>query len=127
LNPGAVNPISISVTPPGGEVINYTVNVTRASSPYLSGLVVKYSKFTSTLLPTFEYNILQYSASTAGNLTFNITSTATGGGTIRLNGDVVASGTPVSKTVASLPAVFNILVSSQVGTDSREYILTITN
>jgi prepilin-type N-terminal cleavage/methylation domain-containing protein len=127
LVPGGITPINISVTSSGGEV-QYTVNVTRASSPYLSGLTVNYGRgLTAMLSPSFAYNTLQYTTSTAGTLTFTITSTAAAGGTILLNGVGVSSGVPISKTVVSFPAVFTIHVSSLVGIDSRDYVLTITN
>ena len=74
LNVGG-NTVTVQVTPVIGDPQNYTITVTRASSPYLTGLVIKIPPYTLvTLTPPFNRNTFNYT-STLSATSVSVTAT----------------------------------------------------
>ncbi len=126
LNPGVTTPITVEVTPYIGDPQNYVISVTRASSPYLTNLVVKSGRTLVPLTPSpFNKNILHYE----GNInTSEITVTATvdrDGGIPQINHGGVPIDTPVTFDISVGVTVIPLYVTSAIGNDSRNYTLTI--
>jgi hypothetical protein len=127
LTAGAVTPINVVVTPVIGDPQTYTINVTRASSPYLSGLTVKSGMVTVTLNPSFARGTLSYNASVAGG-TLNVKVTATveeSSATIKINNTPATSGQPFTVTLNAGDNPINVVVSSGTGVDSKSYSIVI--
>jgi hypothetical protein len=122
------NVINTVVTSQDGTVSKtYTVTVTRAmsTSADLASLVPS----AGSLMPAFSSGTTSYTASVS-NTTTSIAVTPTlsdASATVTVNGITVGSGTasgPMSLVVG--PNVINIVVTSQDGTVSRTYTLTVT-
>jgi hypothetical protein len=127
LTAGGVTPVNVVVTPYIGDPQTYTVNVTRASSPYLSGLVVKSGKATLTLSPPFNRNTFAYTASTSASTSALVTATTEdSGAAIRIKGNPATSGVALTVPVNSGSNPIDIIVSSGVGTDQKTYLCTLT-
>ncbi|ACV63153.1 coagulation factor 5/8 type domain protein [Desulfofarcimen acetoxidans DSM 771] len=126
LTAEGITPVNIVVTPVIGEPQTYTVNVTRASSPYLSGLAIKSGRTTLTLSPPFNRNTFEYTA-TAGVITsVLITATAEDtGATIEIKGNPATSGVALTVPVSTGSNPIDIVVSSVFGTDQKTYLCTI--
>ncbi|OPY61819.1 MAG: Cadherin-like beta sandwich domain protein [Pelotomaculum sp. PtaU1.Bin065] len=127
LNAGVNNPIPVEVYPAIGEVNTYTVNVTRASSPYLSAMLIVGIKGGG-LTPTFNKTTYAYTSSVANTkTTAQIQATAEAGGSITVNGVAVQSGQP--SQVIDLQVGTNlvtVICNAAIGSDFKKYEITIT-
>lgn len=128
LNVGS-NTINVQVTSLiGGLIQNYTVNVTRASSSYLTSLVVKNGETALTLNPAFNRTIDAYTASVRNNVS-SVTVTAVSedtNATIKIKGVVVPSGQasagiPLNVGDNSIP----VEVTSSVGAIIKQYTINV--
>ncbi|TGE39446.1 hypothetical protein E4K67_00035 [Desulfosporosinus fructosivorans] len=127
LTAGVVTSVNAVVTPVIGDPQTYTVNVTRASSPYLTGLVIKSGRVTLTLSPTFNQNTFAYTTTTSGTTSVLITATAEDtGATIKIKGTPATSGVALTVPVSSGSNTIDIVVSSVSGTDQKTYLCTIS-
>lgn len=133
LNVGTNPPITVEVTPFIGEPQNYVITVTRASSPYLSGLVVKAGRNPLTLTPAFVSTTLSYTANSLGAASITITPTLEtptidgGNAVIKVNGIVVVSGQPsgiINLNPGSNPQ--SVEVTSALGGDVKTYSINVT-
>ena len=128
LAAGAVTAIRIVVTPVLGATQTYTINVTRASSPYLSNLTLRYGMSSVALNPAFAKNILNYNATIATGAT-NVNVTATievSGAAIRINNSSVVSGQPFNVLLTESVNDIKIEVTPGIGTDIKTYHITVT-
>ncbi len=127
LNPGVNNPIPVQVYPVIGEENTYTVNVTRASSPYLSGMLIVGIRGGG-LTPAFNRATYAYTSSVANTkTTAQIQATAEDGGSITVNGVAVQSGQP--SQVIDLQVGTNlvtVICNAAIGSDFKKYEITIT-
>ena len=108
---------------------NPTCNLVKfkASSPYLTGLMLKAGKAQIALNPTFSKSNLLYSA-TVSTTSVNVTPTAEdNAATITVNGTGTPSGQAV--TVQINPGVnqINVVVTSSIGSESKTYVVNVTN
>jgi hypothetical protein len=126
------NTVIVQVTPFIGDPQNYTITVTRASSPYLTKVEVKYQGRggQQTLTINIDKNNTQYNADVpTGTTQVTITPYAEDqNATILVNNDQnVPSGQTSSQitvnttTGTSIP----IKVTSSTGVDSKDYIINI--
>ncbi len=125
LNVG-VNKVDVEVTAVSGLKQVYTVAVTRASSPYLTGI----SFSNGALVGPFVKTNLAYNAGIGyDGATITVTPTAEDSRAgITVNGAAVASGQPsgpISMNIGINP-VITIAVTSKDGMDSRIYTITPT-
>lgn len=123
-----VGPNAIAVVVSNGETTKtYTVNVMRASSPYLSNLTI--TPVLIKLSPTFSSPTLNYTTKpatvTSGSISLTPTAQDTSA-TINIGGTVVPSGTAKSITLSSGLNTINIIVASAAGSDSKTYVLQVT-
>jgi len=127
LNAGA-NTIIVAVTPVIGDVKNYAVVITKASSPYLSNLVVRSGKTSLAMNPTFARGTLEYTVGPTSFSAVTITPTAEdASATIKVNDVVVQSGQPSATiTLNSGSNLVKVDILSATGADSKQYRITIT-
>jgi hypothetical protein len=127
LNTGA-NPIATVVTAQDGVTTRtYTVTVTRALSTNasLSGLQLS----SGTLSPSFAPGTTTYSASVASGVTsvLAVPTAADPNAVIRVNGQVVASGTASQSIALAIgPNTITVLVTAQDGTTTATYTVIVT-
>lgn len=127
LSPGAVTPITVEVTPYIGNPQNYVINVTRASSPYLTGFVITSGRTTLTLNPTFSKNTLVYTSAVGNTTSVNVTATTeVNSSTLTINSSPATSGVASAVAVSSGSNSIMVRVSSGTGTDSKEYQCVLT-
>jgi len=123
INPGQVYPINVTLNS-GTFSRNYSINASRASSPYLTTLLLKRGPSTITPTPSFAVGTLNYNASMlAGNLSVTPTSE---GGSIKVNGTSVASGSALSIPYTAGSYIVTIVCNSVIGTDQKIYIINLT-
>ncbi len=127
LTAAGVTPVNTVVTPVIGDPRTYTVNVTRASSPYLSALTLKAGMTAISLVPQFTKGTLSYTASIASGVTsVNVTATAeAGNASIKINNVAATSGQALAVPISSVNSI-NINVTSGTGIDSKAYVINIT-
>jgi hypothetical protein len=126
LTAGAVTPINVVVTPVIGESRTYTINVTRASSPYLSNLVLGSGRSTLTLTPSFAKSIYSYTSSTSGITSTNVTATTeVSNAAMKINGASATSGQAYAITIGTGTTTVNIEVTPGVGVDVKTYVINI--
>lgn len=119
------NTITVEVTPYIGEPQIYTIAVTRASTPYLTNLVLKVGMSTVIPLdPTFNKTTMNYTASIpTGTTSVRVTPTAEDtAASITVNGTSVTSGQTVTVSLDSNE--ITTIVSSATGTDNKTYKVT---
>jgi hypothetical protein len=122
LNPGVKNPISVQVSPLIGEVYTYSVDVTRASSPYLANLVIDGVRRFIFDKNTFNYSLTISAADTAVTPTAEDAHAA-----ITVNGQTVSSGQQSQRIpLQAGQNIIEIIVNSAIGKDLKKYTLTIT-
>jgi hypothetical protein len=127
LNAGVNNPVPVEVTPFIGEANTYTVNVVRASSPYLTGIAVKSGRVTIPLTPSFSRTTENYTGTINGATSISVTSDAEDtNATIRVKGQVTSSGVPVTVPVSPGLNNIDIVVEAKTGVDSKTYVCAIT-
>ena len=127
LNVGS-NTVTVQVTPFIGDPQNYTITVTRASSPYLTGLVFKVGHSTITLTPPFNRNTFTYTATSGGITSVSITATAEDSNAIiQINGNNATSGVAMSIPVTTGSNPINVVITSSTGDDQRTYLCTLTD
>lgn len=127
----AVGPdtITAQVTPYIGEPQNYTITVTRSSSPYLSGLAIAGLRGGG-ISPSFSKTNYDYTSivpNTTSSISIIPTAEDSSNATITVNGSVVQSGQQsqaISLNVG-LNAV-SIMVTSTTGTDYKTYTIIVT-
>lgn len=119
------NTVIVQVTPFIGDPQNYTITVTRASSPYLTNVIGTFEN----LNPSFNRNVFIYNASVSnGTTSIKITPTAEDpDATITVNGTVVQSG----KKSQAIPInigdnIINVIVTSVVGNAQMTYTFTVS-
>ncbi len=120
------NTIVVSVTAEDGTMRSYTIVVTRAeaaSAPDLQSLALS----SGTLSPTFAKDTISYTASVAYpvssvNLTAALTSSFS---TMTINGQNVASGTPIAASLNVGANLIPIVVTAQ-DNSTKTYSVTIT-
>jgi hypothetical protein len=122
------NTITVAVTTPGMTVQNYTVVVTRASSPYLQNITVKSGMTSYTIAPTFVSSTYQYSTTIGKNIvSVNVAALAgESSQKITINGVSASSGQAIPVTTNVGDTLVNIVVSSGTGSDSRTYVVKVT-
>lgn len=128
LNAGGITAINVVVTPVIGDPQTYTVNVTRASSPYLSDLTVKNARTTVALNPSFAKETLSYSGAVPSSTT-NVTVTATAeasNAVIKINNTLATSGQPFTVSLNTGVNRINIEVTADTGSDKKLYVINIT-
>ncbi|WP_434510307.1 cadherin-like beta sandwich domain-containing protein [Desulfitobacterium sp. AusDCA] len=128
LTAGDTTAINAVVTPVIGDPKTYTVNVTRASSPYLSGLTVKNARTTVALNPSFAKETLSYSGAVSSSTT-NVTVTATAeasNAVIKINNTLATSGQPFTVLLNTGANSINIEVTAGTGSDKKLYVINIT-
>lgn len=126
LNVGS-NTISVVVTN-AGSTRTYTITVTRADSPYLSGLTVQSGSTVITLSPTpFVKTTMGYSASVGYDVPgVTVTPTAEGASAaITVNGSPTVSGQP-SALIPLVIGTTTIPVVVTAGGVTQNYSITIT-
>lgn len=129
INEGSGNTITVEVTPYIGDPQNYTITVTRASSPYLSGLVLKMGMSTIIpIAPPFNKTTLTYSANVAaGTLSVRVTPTAEdAAASITVNGTSVISGQSVTVNLTETSTLITINVTPVTGVDPKAYTVNVT-
>ena len=126
LNVGA-NTITLQVTAAGGTPQQtYTINMTRASSPYLTMLKLTSGRSQFNLNPTFSKTTLLYSAAVS-TISVNVTPTAEdSAASITVNGTSTASGQAVLVQINTGVNPINVVVTSSVGNDSKTYVINAT-
>ena len=128
LTAGGITPVNVVVTPYIGDPRTYTVNVTRASSPYLSNLVLKAGRNQLTLVPTFINTTLNYSSNANSAPGVTVTPTAEdANATIKVNNVIVSSG-QVSGVISLNEGVNTVTVelTSFSGGDVKNYVILVT-
>ncbi|MDP4092739.1 MAG: cadherin-like beta sandwich domain-containing protein [Bacillota bacterium] len=122
------NTITTSVA---GSTTTYTVTLTRASSPYLTQVVVTYKsgKTTSTATVAINKTQVEYTAdlpNTINSVTITPYSEDTSA-PITVNGDQHLTNGQVSAAISVVPGTTRIpiTVTSSVGSDSKSYGITI--
>lgn len=128
LNAGAVTPVNVVVTPAVGDPKTYTVNVTRASSPYLSGLTLKKGKGTIFIEPSFDRGILSYNAIVdTGTTSISVIATVEeSNATIKINNTPATSGQPFAVQLDAVVNPINIEVTSGTGIDKKLYVINVS-
>ncbi len=124
---GAVTAIHVIVTPVIGDPKTYTINVTRASNPYLSSIEIRNGRVIVTLNPAFARNALEYGIivpPTTNSLSVNA-ATEAANAALMINNTAATSGQAMMVSIAGLNKI-NIHVTSGFGTDTRDYIVNIT-
>jgi hypothetical protein len=121
------NTITVQVTPLNSEPQNYTITVTRASSPYLDGLIIVDMRGGG-ISPTFSKTTYNYASSVPNSkINANILPTAEdSNATITVNGIVVQSGQSQLIDLNVGDNTVTIIISSQTGTDQKTYMIIIT-
>lgn len=128
LTAGAVTSVNVVVTPVIGEPQTYIINVTRASSPYLTGLVVKYGMKTVSLDPSFTQEIFSYNAVVAAGTT-SVMVTATpeaSNASIKINNTPATNGQPFTVQLVAVDNLINIEVISGIGVDTKTYVINVS-
>ena len=121
------NPIQVVVTAQDGSTIsNYTVTVfVPSADATLSGLTCN----AGSLSPAFTSGTAAYAVSVANDCTgVTLTPTVTEpNATVRVNGNVVSTGTASMKipVLASGSNVINVVVTAQDGTTTQTYAVTV--
>jgi len=126
LNVGVNGPITIVANSKEGvDSRTYTVIPTRASSPYLSGLLIDGVR---NMNPAFNRAAYIYTASVANSKTFaQIRATAESGGNITVNSQPVQSGQLSQNIPLQAGAnLVTVICNSATGSDFRKYEITIT-
>lgn len=115
--------IAIEVTPAfGPKKTTYTVNALRATSPYLSGLVVGYA----TISPLFNKELYSYTT-TVTSTSASIKPTAEDStAIITINNEIVQNAKFKSVSLNVGENTIVVKVTSSQGVDSREYRIVIT-
>ncbi len=127
LTAGGVTPVNVVVTPYIGDPQTYTINVTRASSPYLSGLAVKAGRATLILSPPFDRNTFTYTAAASVTASVLVTATAENANvSIIIKGNPAVSGVALTVPVSSGINPIDIVVTSTIGTDQKTYLCNLT-
>ena len=124
---GAVTAIPIVVTPVVGEPQTYTVNVTRASSPYLNNLVMAAGRSAIALNPNFAKGTLVYDAVLpSGTSIVNVTATTeVSNASLKINNVAATSATVKSVTLTSTQTQIKVEITSGVGTDQKTYLVNL--
>jgi hypothetical protein len=128
LNPGGTTtPIPVEVTPFIGDPQIYTINVTRASSPYLSDLQVLAGKKTLPFTEPFASNKLNYTIDWTGQpviTSVKVKPTAVdGSASITVNGFPVASGAQSDSIDITVTQTIPVVVRSSIGSDQKQYTI----
>lgn len=121
------NTINVDVIK-GDKQNRYTINLSRNSSSYLSGLVVKLGMSTIPLNAAFDKTVYNYSATVAsGALSIKITPTAEDtDAIIKVNGTVVSSGAAISIALTETITTVEIQVIPKIGAASSTYTVVVT-
>ena len=116
------NRVEIKVTSADGYKVTYVVNVTRASSPYLTTVKFTGIRFSGFVKTTYNYNLSAGSTltSTAVTPTAEDPEAAV---VITLNGVVYNSGQSIPLSNGMNP--INLVVTSKTGVDSRTYVFNV--
>lgn len=128
LNVG-VNTIAIRVTATNGIYQDYIIKVDRASSPYLTNMVLNTGRISVSYTPTFNKNVLEYMTMPLGGKTsISITpSSEDATASINVGGTIVTSGQVATLSMPSGNSRIKILVTSSRGGDTKEYYLNVNN
>jgi len=123
-----VNVITTIVLAPNGVATrSYTITITRAQSSNSS--LASLSLSSGTLSPVFDSNTLNYTAAVSFTSTaVSITPAAVDAGAqIKVNGTAVATGSPSAAIPLAVGAnTINTIVTSQDGTTTKTYKVTVT-
>lgn len=126
LNVGVNSVIPINVTPYIGKVNTYTINVVRATSPYLSGLTLQSGRTIIPINPVFEKNILHYSGEINRVNSLTVTANAEDiNAKIMIKGQDATSGVAMTIPVNVGLNSIDIIVESKTGVDSKTYVCDI--
>jgi hypothetical protein len=124
---GVVTAIPIVVTPVIGVPQTYTVNVTRASSPYLNNLAMTAGRSTIVLNPNFAKGTLVYDAALpSGTTLVNVTATTeVSNASLKINNEAAISGTVKPVTLTSTQNQIKVDITSGIGTDQKTYLVNL--
>ena len=128
LNVGS-NPVIIEITPFIGDPQNYTIEVIRTSSPYLTGLAIDGMRGGG-ISPPFNRTVISYTSNVLNaKSSINIIPIAedSSNSTITVNGSVVQSGAlsqPINLNVGD--NTVTTVVASEIGVDQKTYTIIVT-